>query len=370
MALFVGFILVTLFAGIPLGAGVGGLYLTYAVGLLAFFGLSWMYGTFMEAHFNGRTFGKMMFNLRTISADGRPINASQAALRNLLRLCDFMPPLSLTLLSPDAPPLNLIPTCFLGLLCMTLTMRMQRVGDLAAGTMVVWEGRKGYNTNLKPEDARAYSLAELIPPTFQVSRSMARVVALYMERRAYLSIGRREEVAANLAQPLLRMFDMRADTSADLLLCAIYVRIYHSEEERLQRIAEAKQNRKADQHSPPGKRSIPTARWVPAQKIEPGVATQSAQPTTTASNVTGTSNAPSWSNEPIDVDADVLPAEVLEEVPDALRSTADQADGKLSSGPTHATGNQSATNPKGDHIAQPGNPSSTQSSTQSSGDAS
>ncbi len=224
--------------GIPLGTGT--LTVVFTFGLLAFFLLSWVYGTYMETRFNGRTVGKMALRLRVISADGRPINGTQAALRNMLRLCDFMPPLTLTLLIPDAPAANAIPTCLVALVTMTLTNRMQRIGDIAANTMVVWEGRKGYNTNLQPEDPRAYALSELIPPTFQVSRTLAKAVALYMERRIYLSVMRREEIAGNLAKPLLEMFELRPDTSADLLLCAIYVRIYQSEDQRLAKIQAAK----------------------------------------------------------------------------------------------------------------------------------
>ncbi|MCC6509231.1 MAG: RDD family protein [Pirellulaceae bacterium] len=236
-SVFVLVIFLTALVGLPLGINSSA---TTVVATLAFFVLSWFYGTVMETQFNGRTVGKMVFGLRVISADGRPINGSQAALRNLLRLCDFMPPLTLTLLVPDAPPLNLIPTCMVGLVAMTLTGRMQRIGDLAAGTMVVWEVRRGYNAHLHPEDARAYTLSELIPPTFQVSRTLARAVALYMERRMFLSIQRREEIAGNLAGPLLKQFEMRDDTSADLLLCAIYVRIYQSEDQRLAKINAAR----------------------------------------------------------------------------------------------------------------------------------
>ena len=77
---------------------------------------------------------------------------------------------------PDAPPADVIPTFFVGFLAMTLTARMQRVGDLAAGTMVVWDGRRGVSTNLQPDDARAFALAEFVPPTFQISRTLARAV--------------------------------------------------------------------------------------------------------------------------------------------------------------------------------------------------
>lgn len=240
--IFAALVMLTLFIGVPI-IGSMGFALVITVGSLAFFVLSWLYGTIMEAQFNGRTVGKVVFGLRTISSDGRPINASQAALRNLLRLCDFMPPLSLTLLVPSAPPVDLLPTCFIGLAAMTLTTRMQRVGDLAANTMVVWEGRRGHNVNLQPEDPRAYALAELIPPTIQFNRTLARAVALYMERRLFLAGARREEIAHNLAEPLLRQFELQPDTSADLLLCAIYVRMYHSQEHRDLQLASARRGR-------------------------------------------------------------------------------------------------------------------------------
>ena len=235
-SVFIGIVLIGIFIGTPLAGGLGAI-VTGVLGLLTFFVLSWLYGTLMEAHFNGRTIGKMLFGLRVISSDGRPINGSQAALRNLLRLSDLMPPLSLTLFHPDAPPADIVPTFFIGLLTMTLTPRMQRLGDLAASTMVVWDGRRGFNVNLQPEDARAYALAELIPPTFQISRTLAHTVALYMERRRFLSPLRRQEIANNLAQPLMPLFELRADTSSDLLLCAMYVRIYHSEQQRAAKLA-------------------------------------------------------------------------------------------------------------------------------------
>jgi hypothetical protein len=139
---------------------------------------------------------------------------------------------------------------------MTLTSRMQRLGDLAASTMVVWDGRRGFNVNLQPEDARAYALAELIPPTFQISRTLAHTVALYMERRRFLSVLRRQEIANNLAQPLMPLFELRPDTSSDLLLCAMYVRIYHSEQQRAAKLAAVRAVQSA-QPLPPAARYAP-----------------------------------------------------------------------------------------------------------------
>lgn len=209
-----------------------GFAIASVISSLLFFAMSWFYGIFFEATYNGRTPGKMLFRLRAISVDGRPINATQAALRNLLRLADMNVLLSLQMFGSELPPAYVIPTMFVGMIVMTATSRMQRIGDLAAGTMVVSEHLRRSPWNMQPEDLRSFGLADLIPATFRISSSLAQATGLYMENRKRLSPMRRQEVAKHLAEPLIRRFDMLPDTSPDLLMCALYVRTYLSEEQR------------------------------------------------------------------------------------------------------------------------------------------
>jgi hypothetical protein len=117
---------------------------------------------------------------------------------------------------------------------MLLTSRMQRIGDLAAGTMVISEQPSSSPWNLQPDDNRAFGLAELIPPTYEVSSSLAQAIGLYMENRQRLGVGRREEVAAKIARPLIKKFEMLPSTGNDLLLCALYVRIFLSDQQQRQ----------------------------------------------------------------------------------------------------------------------------------------
>lgn len=242
----------------------GGAVIT-VTSLLMFFALSWFYGVYFETRFNGRTLGKMVFKLRVISVDGRPINGTQAALRNLLRLADMGVLVSLQVFDSEAPPAYVIPTMIIGLVVMTISPRMQRIGDLAAGTMVVSEGRKPSPWNLKPEDNRAFGLAELVPATYQVSSSMAQTIGLYMENRRRLSPPRRNEVAKHLTEPLIREFDLLPDTSPDLLLCALYVRTYFSAEQRESGI---QQMRRASTPLIGVPRSSVTPPPVPAERVE------------------------------------------------------------------------------------------------------
>ncbi|MEZ6081332.1 MAG: hypothetical protein R3C56_38365 [Pirellulaceae bacterium] len=66
---------------------------------------------------------------------------------------------------------------------MALTRRMQRLGDLAAGTMVISEAHTSSLRPMTPEDPRAFGLAELIPATFSASHSLAQAIGHYMENR-------------------------------------------------------------------------------------------------------------------------------------------------------------------------------------------
>jgi len=85
------------------------------------------------------------------------------------------------------------------------------------------------------EDPRAIQLAAYLPPNFVVSRSLAKSLATYVERRRFFTPPRRREVARHLAIPLLERFGLPPDTSYDLLLCALYYRTFiadRSQDER------------------------------------------------------------------------------------------------------------------------------------------
>ncbi len=226
MALAIFFAMLTPFA--PFG---GGTAATISLILLFFF-LSWFYGIIFETRFNGRTLGKMAFKLRVISADGRPINASQAALRNLMRAADMCVLLPIQIFGGEGPPAFLIPTATVGLTAMVLSTRFQRVGDLVAGTMVISERSQSRPWRQKPDDVRAYGLADMIPANFVASSSLVKTLGLYMENRKRLSPGRLDELATHIARPLISQFGLLPDTGPDLLLTALYTRVFLSENER------------------------------------------------------------------------------------------------------------------------------------------
>ena len=197
-----------------------------ATGFIFYFIVSWFYGTLLETYFNGRTIGKWACGIRAIGVEGRPINGKRAMLRNLLRIADLAPLAALSSFAPNVPPAFLIPTGMVGLLTMISTRRMQRLGALAAGTMVIVDERGWKLPIAKVDDPRVPALASFLPGDYRVTRSMSRTLAMYAERRHYLTPARRREIARHLASPLIDRFEFRADIDPDLLMYALYYRTY------------------------------------------------------------------------------------------------------------------------------------------------
>lgn len=197
-----------------------------AAAFLVYFGISWFYGTVLETYYNGRTVGKWTCGLRTIDVEGRPITGKRAFIRNLLRIADLAPIAAISSFSEDVPPAFIIPTGMVGLATMLVTRRMQRLGDLAAGTMVIVDERSWRLPIAKVDDPRVPALASFFPGDYRVSRSMSRTLAVYAERRHYLTPARRREVARHLTVPLIERFEFRDDIDPDLLMYALYYKTF------------------------------------------------------------------------------------------------------------------------------------------------
>lgn len=191
-----------------------------ALMILAWFVTQWFYMGLFETFMNGQTPGKRLAGLRVLTTEGQPVNGMQSIMRNFFRGADMFPGMPL-----------------IGLMVMSCNSRSQRLGDLVAGTIVVVEQNSWLTGVAKLEDHRAIQLAGYLPPNFIVSRQLARALATYVERRRFFSPLRRREVARHLGEPLLDKFGLPADTSYDLLLCALYYRTFiadrHQDEQRL-----------------------------------------------------------------------------------------------------------------------------------------
>src|SRR5947209_17792668 len=92
----------------------------FAIVTTVVFLLNWGYFTLFEAFWNGRTPGKKVAKIRVIQRSGRPIGFFESLARNLVRYVDQIPFFYAV-----------------GVMVMFATRQHQRLGDLAAGTLVV-----------------------------------------------------------------------------------------------------------------------------------------------------------------------------------------------------------------------------------------
>jgi uncharacterized RDD family membrane protein YckC len=118
-----GFLLLLLLvaAGVGGGLGVRGPAAAVLLGV-AIFLIVWGYFPLFEGLWAGQTPGKRAQRLRVVRVDGRPVGFANVLVRNLLRVVDFLPAYYA-----------------IGALFVVLTKRSQRLGDLAAGTIVIRE---------------------------------------------------------------------------------------------------------------------------------------------------------------------------------------------------------------------------------------
>ncbi len=106
-------------------AGATGVYVLLAVLTLIQFLFLWGYFVLFEIVWRGRTPGKRAAKLRVLRRDGHPIGVGEAVIRNLVRLVDFLPVFY-----------------GIGLISMFADKESRRLGDFAAGTIVVKESEQ------------------------------------------------------------------------------------------------------------------------------------------------------------------------------------------------------------------------------------
>ena len=162
----------------PAGVGVA------AVTVLSFLVFA-AYDILFEVFASGRTPGKRLNGLRVVRMDGSPVGFFTSAVRNVLRLADLLPGMYLA-----------------GIVSILVTRRNQRLGDLAAGTLVVRERRPSLGWQAPAPSPQAPNAQWLSWDVSAVSAAELAAVRRFLDRRDELTSGARYELALKLAQPL------------------------------------------------------------------------------------------------------------------------------------------------------------------------
>jgi hypothetical protein len=138
--------------------------------LVLVFLLEWFYPVFFEIGLHGATPGKRVIGIVVVEDSGLPVSLGASVTRNILRFADFLP--------------------FFygfGVLSILLTSDFKRLGDLAAGTLVVYQDKQG--------KIRALPAAEPLPPELALSMDIQLATIALAERSPRLTPERLDELA-------------------------------------------------------------------------------------------------------------------------------------------------------------------------------
>ncbi|MFW5947098.1 MAG: stage II sporulation protein M [Gemmatimonadota bacterium] len=204
--LALGLLAVWVATRVELGAGLLG-WGGFALGLLLF-AVFWGYFTYFEAFHGGRTPGKRWVGIRVVHDGGYPLTLRGAAIRNLVRIVDAQPGMS----------------WIVGGVAMMVHPRTRRLGDMAAGTLVVRD-RGGLELS-ESELERLIRHREAPRLDDAVYRALEQLAA----RRAELAPEAREHLTNRLVEALGGMLKDRSDLPGDA--GARLLALYREERER------------------------------------------------------------------------------------------------------------------------------------------
>lgn len=177
--------------------------------LVVMFVAQWVWFAAWEG-LRGDTPGKRALGLRVVTINGRPIGFSHAALRNVLRAADMLPSGYLV-----------------GCVAMALSPRFQRIGDMVAGTLVVFAERS------RAHAAQRFALwpppypheLEAVPPSVELDAEERAALELFLRRRGTLGPAREHELAAIVVAPLAARHGWRGPILDPVrTLCLLYDR--------------------------------------------------------------------------------------------------------------------------------------------------
>lgn len=154
----------------------------------------WGYYIFFELASNGQTPGKQALHIRVVHQGGKPVNVLSSVIRNLVRVIDFLP------------------FCYgVGLLVMFVDHRARRLGDYAAGTLVVKE-RQAVSLESLTHHAERVAVSPgraslssspftpSIPHLERITPVDYHLIQDFLRRRGELEKESRERLAKELAQ--------------------------------------------------------------------------------------------------------------------------------------------------------------------------
>jgi len=163
-----------------------------ALGFLAYGLVELGYFLIFEAFWSGQTPGKRQQRIRVIKTDGQPVGWLESSIRNILRALDMLA--------------GIYPV---GLVVMFLSRKNQRLGDYAAGTVVIVERRRSVPSRRaeRPPPAR-FRYPEVEAHVYRLRQEQYQVLRSFLDRREGMDSSHRREVARTLVRHLMAQWNM------------------------------------------------------------------------------------------------------------------------------------------------------------------
>jgi uncharacterized RDD family membrane protein YckC len=183
------------FDAVPAGA----LSFVSAILLLALFAVYWGYFVAFEWAWRGQTPGKRVAGLRVIRDSGRPVDVTAVMIRNLLRAIDVLPVFY-----------------GVGILCMLLNQQSKRLGDFAAGTLVIHDRAPAALDGAWSGRTPAASMAPRASAPSRLTEAEVAVIEAFLHRRGDLDWTARDNTAERLAARIRVRLDLRPEPGQTL----------------------------------------------------------------------------------------------------------------------------------------------------------
>ena len=129
-----------------------------AIFIILVFIIYFGYFILFEMIMNGQTLGKRLFGLRTIRDNGQPVEFSHVLMRGIIR--------------------SVLDIMYVGLFVILFSKKSKRLGDIAAGTIVVIENYDDVIISIQD-----WTLPEFIPPLIEMTIEERKIVEAWLRRR-------------------------------------------------------------------------------------------------------------------------------------------------------------------------------------------
>jgi uncharacterized RDD family membrane protein YckC len=190
----IGVLVSAAFVSTPLLYQNAPLWVFAVVGLMTF-AVFFGYFSVFELLWAGKTPGKKAVGLRVVRDGGYPIDLYASIVRNLVRIADFIPPIYGA-----------------GLISIFFSAEYKRLGDWAAGTIVIKEQPLAHlDGGQGPPSPMVMQFLPLIKNVDRITREEFDSIRRFVQRRNELEAPVQAHIAMRLAVPLMRKLGLEIE---------------------------------------------------------------------------------------------------------------------------------------------------------------